>query len=177
MENLTNKDKLKILTRSELKYICDTFRLLSLFEYSFGKHEIELATSVLEDAIKHLFEFIQGSQLDKELSDKVQFVMENLFHLSIRLTKHHMSVNTSPLSTLRSIVEYAMKIFPDKPHFLKVFIEIELKTFICGRLDRYFSHILQSTKSPIPVVFAVYSILCRQLVINRQLQHQGMLPW
>ncbi|CAC5362280.1 unnamed protein product [Mytilus coruscus] len=49
MENMTT-DKVQDLSKSELKYISDTFKLLSLFEYSFGKHEIELASAVLEDA-------------------------------------------------------------------------------------------------------------------------------
>ncbi|XP_052106944.1 nuclear exosome regulator NRDE2-like [Mytilus californianus] len=168
MENLTT-DKVQDLSKSELKYISDTFKLLSLFEYSFGKHEIELASAVLEDAVNHLQEFLKVDEIEENIDEKIKNVMEDLFDFSIILSKHHMAVNITPLSTLRQIVQHAMKIFPGNPYFLQVFIDIELKMYISGRLDRYFSHTIRSVDSPIPVIFAVYSILCRQSAIDKQL--------
>jgi hypothetical protein len=172
IEEMTNLDKLKTLSKQDLGHICETFIMYSLLEYSFGKNELELATSVLEDAVKHLYEFLQENNVDKLSTDKVKIVMENLLCYSIRLAKHHMTVNITPLSCLRNIVQHAMKILPQNNYFLQVFVEIELRMYISGRLDRYFSHVIRSEESPIPVIFAVYSILCRQSVIDKQL-HQG----
>ncbi|CAG2236936.1 unnamed protein product [Mytilus edulis] len=169
MESMTTINKVQDLSKSELKYISDTFKLLSLFEYSFGKHELELASVVVEDAVNHLQEFIKDEKIEENIKEKMKNVMEDLFNFSIRLSKHHMAVNITPLSSLRQIVQHAMKIFPENPYFLQVFIDIELKMYISGRLDRYFSHTIRSVDSPIPVIFAVYSILCRQSAIDKQL--------
>jgi hypothetical protein len=58
-----------------------------------------------------------------------------------------MTVNITPLSCLRNIVQHAMKILPQNNYFLQVFVEIELRMYISGRLDRYFSHVIRSEES------------------------------
>lgn len=175
MDDMSSLDKLNTMSRSDIGYVCETFKLYSLFEYSFGKHEVELATTVLEDAIKHLYQLTVENKMEKRTADKVKHVMEDLFYYSIRLSKHFMTVNTAPLSSLRNIIQHAMKVFPENPYFLQVFINIELRMYISGRLDRYFSHMIRSADSPIPVIFAVYSVLCRQNNIDKQLQNQDDL--
>jgi hypothetical protein len=62
-----------------------------------------VATSVLEDAVKHLYEFLQENNVDKLSTDKVKIVMENLLCYSIRLAKHHMTVNIEYTANMTGI--------------------------------------------------------------------------
>lgn len=170
MEELTNVTNIKNLSKKDLQYVCCKFKMLTLFEYSFGRHELDLATSVLEDAVNHLNQFLQVNKEEIDVVKNVISVMNNLLSYSIKLTKHHMSIKSTPLYTLRHTLDHAMKILPNKPQYLHEFVNTELKTYISGRLDRHFSHVIRSSVSEVPVIYGVYGILCRQTNIDNQFE-------
>ncbi|RWS08655.1 protein NRDE2-like protein [Dinothrombium tinctorium] len=99
---------------------------------------------------------------------------ELLFHNYILLRILLMKTNTANLMSLRRIVERALSRYPTNSFFLNIFVDIELRSSINGRIGRYFSKLLnQSQYKTVNVwLFAIYSELKRLKNINENIKDE-----
>ena len=93
----------------------------------------------------------------------------------IRLLAWHMEHNIAPLRQLRLPLQEALEEFPDDPSFLKLFVKLEQRSHIAGRLRKYFSKDSKFT-NPMPWLYAVHAEFLRQqsLINDPQVAVQGI---
>ena len=95
---------------------------------------------------------------DKHLPEKHN-IEEMLLESKFRLLLFHMKISTSPLHILREHLDDALTKFTCNPSFLALFINVERKARISGRINRFFDKQSRLTKSPLLVIFAVADLL------------------
>lgn len=101
----------------------------------------------------------------------VLHTMEQLFTKQIKLVELHSSVHpNTPPKLLKSLLEKALAMFPDHSLYLAKFIQAEQKSFISGRLRRYFDSTTSACTSFIPWLYSIAAELQRytQLVDSMQ---------
>ena len=92
----------------------------------------------------------QGSQLGANL---------DLFKAELRLLLYHMACVSTPLTILRNTLDTAMSQHPNESCFLKLFVDVENRSRIAGRLQRYFDKMTRNLMSPVPACVAIWSQL------------------
>lgn len=84
-----------------------------------------------------------------------QQFMQQLHMDRLRLIVHHMSRTSSPLHILREVLDSTLSSFPDNPVFLSLFLDIERKSRITGRINLHFDRWCRNVGSPSPAVCGV----------------------
>ncbi|XP_052272144.1 nuclear exosome regulator NRDE2-like isoform X2 [Dreissena polymorpha] len=100
------------------------------------------------DAIESASENISSYTNDKTFR-KVFYTFQ------LKLIVYYMSVASTPLSTLRVYLDRALTDFPEEAVFLSLFLDVERKSKISGRMNRYFDRLCRSLVSPVPLLIAV----------------------
>lgn len=164
-------------SREEYGYLLDITRCCALYEYAFSDLNLDSALCVLNKVQSFLFNLsILNTDDDScSVNKNLDHCLEQIFRYKIKIIHHHMSVHHSSLSPLRTTVEAALEVFPDHVYFLTVFLEIERGCMVFGRLDRFYGHHLGRVKSPDLTVFAVASLIQRQ-VHRMTIISDGMIP-
>lgn len=167
LEELLNsllQDYEKDTKRSEEEWMCflATSQCCALFEYVFSDLNLDSALCVLNKVQCKLFTLSGAHTEDKDVNQKLDHCLEQIFRYKIRIIHYHMSVHHSSLSPLRETVEAALEIFPDHVYFLNVFTELEKGCMVFGRIDRFFGHYIGRVSSPVLTLFAVASLIQRQ---------------
>lgn len=167
LEELLNsllQDYEKDTKRSEEEWMCflATSQCCALFEYVFSDLNLDSAVCVLNKVQCKLFTLSGAHTEDKDVNQKLDHCLEQIFQYKIRIIHYHMSVHHSSLSPLRETVEAALEIFPDHVYFLNVFTELEKGCMVFGRIDRFFGHYIGRVSSPVLTLFAVASLIQRQ---------------
>ena len=94
----------------------------------------------------------------------------DLYREEIRLILYHMASVSAPLSILRNCLETAIAQHPSEADFLRLFVEIEKRSRITGRLHRCFDRLLHGLTSPVPAMVAISS----QLEYLHRIQQAGI---
>ena len=99
--------------------------------------------------------------LCKRINKGVQFTLleVELIRAEIRLVLYHMATVSMPLSVLRSCLDSALSQHPNEHDFLRLYVDVEKRSRIAGRLHRCFDKLTRCPTSPVPVVVAVWSQL------------------
>ncbi|KAL5008670.1 hypothetical protein ScPMuIL_014251 [Solemya velum] len=108
------------------------------------------------------------------LSDNRIFSLEKLhkklFMAELRTLMHHMTTNNCSLSKLRNVLDKALQKFPYEQSFLHLFVSVEERAHIAGRVQRFFTKILSNSLSYVPIVFAWLAESRRQKLLEEQMQ-------
>ncbi|XP_076464167.1 nuclear exosome regulator NRDE2-like [Babylonia areolata] len=88
-------------------------------------------------------------------------VEKDLYHTLLSMLQNYMALNAVSMGMFRSHLATALSRFPDDAWFLCQFVGMEMKTFLAGRLRRYFEAASQDPASVFPVLFGVLAELGR----------------
>ncbi|KAL4238293.1 Protein nrde2 [Mactra antiquata] len=77
----------------------------------------------------------------------------------LRLVLYYLSTASITLHVLRDSLDNILSKFPDNPVLLSLFVDVERRSRISGRLNRYFDRICRTEDSVIPTVYAVINQL------------------
>ena len=128
--------------RTDYLYFLELCICSGLFEYcSVG---LDSSLSVCQSARSLLHGSQQGADVD-------------LFRAEIRLILYHMACVSTPLKVLRNCLDTALSQHPDEADFLKLFVDVEKRSRITGRLHRHFDKFTRNLTSPVPALVAVWS--------------------
>ena len=120
---------------------------------------LEFCSSGLE-ACQNVYQSFRDLVQTIRMKEIVKHQMRtDLYREEIRLILYHMASVSAPLSVLRTCLEVAMAHYPNEADFLKLFVEIEKRSRISGRLHRHFDGLLNGLTSPVPAVIAISSQL------------------
>ena len=89
-------------------------------------------------------------------------LLENLYMLQARLIIVHGRYKVVKPSLLREFVYKALELFPAHYWFLQYLLEVERRSFISGRLRRFFESSLSRSVSLAPLLFAIRAELERR---------------
>lgn len=87
--------------------------------------------------------------------------LELTYYLQAQLMIHHSRSHPSQPAMLRTVLEAALRLFPEHGWFLAAYIECERPSFFSGRLRRYFDTHAPKAQTAIPWVFAIAAELQR----------------
>ncbi|WAR20075.1 NRDE2-like protein [Mya arenaria] len=107
--------------------------------FTYCKSGLEFSIDMISDVIQNL----------NLLTDPG--VTRGLHKYKLKLIVHHMAVSSGLVSYLRDHLDQALQAFPNYPIFLSLFVDIERKSKISGRLNRFFDRACRMAESHIPV--------------------------
>ncbi|WAR23692.1 NRDE2-like protein, partial [Mya arenaria] len=110
-------------------------------KFTYCKSGLELSVDMISDVIQNLYLLTDPS------------VTRGLHEYKLKLIVHHMAVSSGLVSYLRDHLDQALQAFPNDPIFLSLFVDIERKSKISGRLNRFFDRACRMAESHIPVAF------------------------
>ncbi|XP_035689818.1 nuclear exosome regulator NRDE2-like [Branchiostoma floridae] len=141
-----------------------------LFQYlTIG---VQASAEVFDAVLSTLTRLCQAYSKEEDLFDQHRcrtfMDLELLTSAYLKLQQCHLSCSTGSLQTVRTALQGALLIFPDNPEFLKMFIELESRSHIAGRLRRYFDRAVQEAATPVPFLFAIQAEMRRLEMISCQ---------
>ena len=127
---------------------------------------IQAASVVMEETLDYLRRNVQ--QANMYATHYIQHKLDSELVLTsyTKLLAKHVLNNPTPLSILRNLLRRALSEFPDNPVFLQLFISVEAKSHIAGRVRRYFDQATQEAKTPVPWLCAISAEKQRQQIIT-----------
>ncbi|XP_071962858.1 nuclear exosome regulator NRDE2-like isoform X2 [Antedon mediterranea] len=152
-----------------LEYVC----CYAWFQYiTVG---LQAATVVFEESLSFLK---THSAKKREFNDTyidsftttLQKHYEDIFLNYIKLVIYHILRNPTPLTMIRSILQRALLAFPRSAVFLQLFISLEMKSLIIGRVRRYFDGSLQSSVSPVVWLYSIQAEMTRDDMLAKSRQ-------
>lgn len=101
-------------------------------------------------------EILEAAHVAIGSSDFASSVLAQRFHcIQARLVLHHAKTNPIRPASLRQVLERALDQFPSHPWFLQAYIECERRSYISGRLRKFFDSQTLKTDSAVSWLFAV----------------------
>ncbi|XP_052775982.1 nuclear exosome regulator NRDE2-like [Mya arenaria] len=131
-------------------------------KFTYCKSGLELSVDMISDVIQNLYLLTDPS------------VTRGLHEYKLKLIVHHMAVSSGLVSYLRDHLDQALQAFPNDPIFLSLFVDIERKSKISGRLNRFFDRACRMAESHIPVAVGV-GFLCSVLQDRKSIDYSSTL--
>ena len=150
-----NRKSAQLATRN----ICDIVRCYAL--YTYCTHGLEAVLKIYSDVlgiVKHSMQEEYSADLERCLHSQ-----------KLRLVVNHMSVASCPLSILRSHLDTALEKFPHDLVFLSLFVDIEKKCRVTGKLNRFFDKQCRVMDFPGPTLAAIQ----QQCEFLKELKNEG----
>ncbi|KAI8505433.1 Protein nrde2 [Branchiostoma belcheri] len=135
-----------------------------LFQYlTMG---MQASAEVFDAVLSTLTRLCRGYDKEEDLFDQRRcrtfMDLELVTSAYLRLLQRHLSSSTAgSLQRVRTAVQGALLSFPDNPEFLGMYIELESRSHIAGRLRRYFDRAVQEAATPVPLLFSVQAEMRR----------------
>ncbi|XP_014676277.1 PREDICTED: protein NRDE2 homolog [Priapulus caudatus] len=94
--------------------------------------------------------------------DSARRHLEAVMASHVSLLTYHVRTSVAPLRRVREVLQVALVEFPDNTQLLQIFLKLEERSQIAGRLRRYFDHVCPKSNTIVPWVYAIYAELSRQ---------------
>jgi tetratricopeptide (TPR) repeat protein len=138
------------------------FDILCHCYFEYLTRGLEAASTVFNKWIATKSSEIQHLARESPEHTSILRTLEQLFTKQIALVELHSSLHPStPPKLMRSLLEKALATFPDHTLFLAKFIEAEQKSFISGRLRRFFDSNTSTCSSVRPWLYSIAAELQR----------------
>ncbi|XP_033115800.1 nuclear exosome regulator NRDE2-like [Anneissia japonica] len=157
------------LTPVDLQYIVEYTCCYAWFQYiTVG---LKAATVVFEETLTVIKTHCVSKSMMETYVDATTTTLynhyENIFLHYIKLVIYHILRNPTPLMMIRSILQRALSAFPHSAVFLQLFIALEMKSLIIGRVRRYFDCSLHSSVSPVTWLYSIKAELIREGILAK----------
>ena len=169
LETVSSTSQLKIRTRlkkliEETCASCDKLPVSDENVIRYTKYlyflELCVCSGLLEYCSRGLDSSLSVYQWARSLSQGSQLGANlDLFKAELKLLLYHMACISTPLTILRNTLDTAMSQHPNESCFLKLFVDVENRSRIAGRMQRYFDKMTRNLMSPVPACVAIWSQL------------------
>lgn len=140
----------------------EVFDILCHCYFEYLTRGLEAANTVFDKWIATKLSEIQHLARNSPEHASVLHMVEQLFTKQIMLVELHSSLHpNTPPKLIRSLLEKALATFPDHSLYLAKFIHAEQKSFISGRLRRFFDSNTSTCASFIPWFYSIAAELQR----------------
>lgn len=164
------------MTSDEKKVDKETMTVVLCYAY------MEYLTKGLKDACKVLDHWIGlvTTKLSTEQSNKEDIlqVLKLVYSKLTCLIVHHSLTNSVPPTMLREVLEKALDLFPSDSYFLALYVTSEQRSFISGRLRRFFDSYTSKTDTPTLWLYSMAAELtryCRLLSTDVEITEESSL--
>lgn len=97
---------------------------------------------------------------------KMMMEVKRLLYIDwLKMVIFHQTISVCPLSRLQTVVDSALKNFPEDRQFLQLFVAVETQSFITGRLRRFLDRAIRESSTPYPGVFYCLAEIKRHLAL------------
>ncbi|XP_006823850.2 nuclear exosome regulator NRDE2-like [Saccoglossus kowalevskii] len=146
----------------------------ALFQYmTVG---LKAATVVFEESLSELRNQCKLPEPPEDrftnISEYYLLDYEMLLTLYVRVHFYHMVHHPTTLTPVRNLLQRALSDFPNSPTFLYLFILMELRSHITGRVRRYFDHALHESTTPVPFLYAIFAEQLREQTFEQVQRNQ-----